>query len=54
VRVDLKGIPILYTPVISFPVGNLRKSGFLFPSFGNSDKSGLEIGVPYYYNLAPN
>ena len=54
VRVDLKGIPILYTPVISFPVGNLRKSGFLFPSFGNSDKSGFEIGVPYYYNLAPN
>ena len=54
VRVDLKGIPILYTPVISFPVGNIRKSGFLFPSFGNSDKSGFEIGVPYYYNLAPN
>jgi LPS-assembly protein len=54
VRVDLKGIPILYTPVISFPVGNLRKSGFLFPSFGNSDKSGFELGVPYYYNLAPN
>jgi LPS-assembly protein len=54
VRVDLKGIPILYTPVISFPVGPARKSGFLFPSFGNSDKSGFEIGVPYYFNLAPN
>lgn len=54
VRIDLKGIPILYTPVISFPVGNARKSGFLFPSFGNSDKSGFEIGVPYYFNLAPN
>jgi LPS-assembly protein len=54
VRVDLKGIPILYTPVISFPVGDARKSGFLFPSFGNSDKGGFEIGVPYYLNLAPN
>ncbi|MGH6887094.1 MAG: LPS-assembly protein LptD, partial [Geminicoccales bacterium] len=54
VRVDLKGVPILYTPVISFPVGDARKSGFLFPSFGNSDKSGFEIGVPYYFNLAPN
>ena len=54
VRVDLKGVPILYTPVISFPVGDARKSGFLFPSFGNSDKSGFEVGVPYYYNLAPN
>ncbi len=54
VRVDLKGVPILYTPVISFPVGDARKSGFLFPSFGNSDKSGFELGVPYYFNLAPN
>jgi LPS-assembly protein len=54
VRVDLKGVPILFTPVISFPVGDARKSGFLFPSFGNSDKSGFEIGVPYYFNLAPN
>jgi LPS-assembly protein len=54
VRVDLLGIPVLYTPVISFPVGAARKSGFLFPSFGNSDKSGFEVGVPYYFNLAPN
>ncbi len=54
VRIDLKGIPILYAPVITFPVGEARKSGFLFPSFGNSDKSGFEIGVPYYLNLAPN
>ena len=54
VRIDLKGVPILYTPVISFPVGDARKSGFLFPSFGNSDKSGFELGVPYYWNLAPN
>jgi LPS-assembly protein len=35
-------------------VGDARKSGFLFPSFGNSDKSGFEVGVPYYFNLAPN
>ena len=34
VRLDFKGIPILYTPIISFPVGDQRKSGFLFPSFG--------------------
>jgi LPS-assembly protein len=54
VRVDLKGVPILFTPVISFPVGDARKSGFLFPSFGNSDKSGFEVGVPYYFDLAPN
>ena len=54
VRVELKGVPILYAPLISFPVGDARKSGFLFPSFGTSNKSGFELGVPYYFNLAPN
>ncbi|MGQ0384817.1 MAG: LPS-assembly protein LptD [Gammaproteobacteria bacterium] len=54
VRVTLKGVPVLYAPVISFPVGEARKSGFLFPSFGNSDKGGFELGAPYYFNLAPN
>jgi LPS-assembly protein len=54
VRVMLKGVPILYAPAISFPVGAARKSGFLFPSLGTSNKSGLEFGAPYYFNLAPN
>jgi len=54
VRLDFKGIPILYTPYISFPVGDARKSGFLFPTVGNSSKSGVLLGVPYYFNLAPN
>ncbi len=54
VRIELKGVPILYAPAISFPVGDARKSGFLFPVFGNSDKSGFEFGAPYYFNLAPN
>lgn len=53
VRVELKGVPILYLPWISFPVGSARKSGFLFPSFGTSEKNGFEISVPYYFNLAP-
>jgi LPS-assembly protein len=53
VRVELKGVPILYLPWISFPVGSARKSGLLFPTFGTSEKSGFEVGVPYYFNLAP-
>ncbi|HZF16796.1 MAG TPA: LPS assembly protein LptD [Steroidobacteraceae bacterium] len=54
VRLDFKGVPILYTPVISFPIGNERKSGFLFPGAGHSTRSGFELSVPYYFNLAPN
>jgi LPS-assembly protein len=54
VRLDFKGVPILYTPFISFPVGNQRKSGFLFPALGTSSRSGTSLSVPWYWNIAPN
>lgn len=54
VRVEFMGVPLMYLPVISFPVGESRKSGFLFPNFGQSTRNGLELSVPYYFNLAPN
>ena len=54
VRLDFKGVPILYTPFISFPVGNQRKSGFLFPTLGTSSRSGTSLSVPWYWNIAPN
>jgi LPS-assembly protein len=49
-----KNVPILYTPYISFPIGDERKSGVLFPSFGHSTSNGYQLQVPYYFNLAPN
>ena len=54
VRLDFKGVPVLYTPWISFPVGDQRKTGVLFPVIGNSGSSGTMLAVPYYWNLAPN
>ncbi len=52
--IDFQGVPILYLPWFSFPLSNERKSGFLFPSAGNSSISGFELQVPYYWNIAPN
>ena len=52
--VDFKDVPIFYIPWLSFPLSNDRKSGFLFPTFGNSSTSGFELAVPYYWNIAPN
>lgn len=49
-----KNIPVNYLPYISFPIDNRRKSGFLYPTFGNSNQSGFIFGLPYYLNLAPN
>jgi LPS-assembly protein len=48
------GLPILYSPWLSFPLDNARKSGFLAPTFGSSGKSGFEAALPYYWNIAPN
>lgn len=52
-RVDFKGVPIIYLPWMSFPLGNERKSGFLFPSIGHTTRSGFQLAVPYYWNIAP-
>ncbi len=52
--IDFQGVPILYLPWVSFPLSSERKSGFLFPSAGNSSISGFELEVPYYWNIAPN
>lgn len=49
-----KGLPLFYTPYLSFPLGSERQSGFLYPSFGHSGNSGYMAAVPYYFDLAPN
>lgn len=48
------GVPILAAPRLSFPLTDERKSGWLPPSFGLDSKSGLQVAVPYYWNIAPN
>ncbi len=48
------GVPILGLPVLSFPLSDDRKSGWLPPSIGLDSRSGFELGVPYYWNIAPN
>ena len=47
------GVPILAVPVLSFPLTDARKSGWLPPSVNLDNKSGLELAVPYYWNIAP-
>jgi LPS-assembly protein len=52
--VYFKDVPILYTPWMSFSLNNNRKSGLLSPTFGSTSKGGLELTLPYYWNIAPN
>ncbi len=54
VRLRFKGVPILYSPYLSFPISDARKSGILTPEIGTTGRSGRELSVPYYWNLAAN
>ena len=54
VRLEFKGLPLFYLPVVSVPVGDARKSGFLFPVIGQSSRNGFEVAAPWYWNIAPS
>lgn len=54
VRLRFQGVPILYTPYLSFPITNARKSGVLTPEIGSTGRSGNELSIPYYWNIAEN
>lgn len=49
-----KGVPIAYTPWMKFPLSGGRQSDLLPPTFGSTSNTGLDLTVPYYFNLAPN
>lgn len=51
---EFKGTPVFYSPYISFPMDDRRLSGFLVPSFGNTQRGGFSLLAPYYWNIAPN
>ena len=53
-KIDFMGVPILYLPYVTFPLGDQRKSGFLYPTPGFASRGGFVLAVPYYWNIAPN
>lgn len=48
------GVPILYMPYFQFPLDSRRRTGLLFPTVGQSNKTGFDLRQPVYLNLAPN
>ena len=47
-------VPILPVPELSFPLSDKRKSGLLPPTVGLDNLNGVELALPYYWNIAPN
>ncbi|MBI4755926.1 MAG: LPS-assembly protein LptD [Betaproteobacteria bacterium] len=54
VRLVFMGVPLFYTPYVDFPLNNRRKTGLLPPTIGSSSKTGLDLTLPWYWNIAPN
>lgn len=47
-------VPVFYLPYFAFPITTERQSGFLFPKFASSTRTGVEYEQPFYWNIAPN
>lgn len=47
-------VPVFWTPYLRFPIDDRRLSGFLAPTIGVGSRRGLDVTLPYYFNLAPN
>jgi LPS-assembly protein len=47
-------VPVLWLPYVTFPTTDERRSGVLAPTVGRDDQNGIDLKVPYYFNIAPN
>ena len=53
-RLVFKGVPIIALPVFSFPITDKRKTGLLAPIIARGESTGLELHLPWYWNIRPN
>ncbi|WP_246731791.1 LPS-assembly protein LptD [Methylocapsa sp. S129] len=52
---EVAGVPLAYLPYFSAPDPTVnRLSGLLTPQYSNDSNLGTGIGIPYFFNLAPN
>ena len=50
---EVFGVPVFYSPYFSHADPSVkRKSGFLWPSIGNSDLTGTSLETPYYWAIS--
>jgi len=54
VALHFKEVPVFYMPYVNFPIDDRRQSGVLTPAMGYSSVNGLDLALPWYWNIAPN
>ncbi|MBD0788608.1 LPS assembly protein LptD [Vibrio sp. Y2-5] len=53
-RLEIQSVPVFYLPFLTVPIGDTRKTGFLYPTVSYGTRDGFEMDIPVYWNLAPN
>lgn len=53
VMLTFKGVPLLASPWLDFPLSDRRRTGLLPPTFNIASDSGFELTLPYYVNADP-
>lgn len=52
---EFAGVPVAYIPYFWSPDSTVkRQTGFLAPTLYSSNQLGIGVGVPFFWNLAPN
>ncbi len=54
ITLNFKGVPLIPIPRFSFPISPKRKTGFLAPVIARRENTGLELHIPWYWNIRPN
>jgi len=47
----IKGIPLLFTPYLIFPIKEERQTGFLVPDIGSSRSKGFHLGNTFFWAI---
>ncbi|MGI9214485.1 MAG: LPS-assembly protein LptD, partial [Gammaproteobacteria bacterium] len=53
-KMYIKDTPIFYWPYVNFPLDKRRQTGFLLPIISSNSNDGFTLGIPWYWNIAPN
>lgn len=48
---EVKDIPVFYTPYLAFPAKSERQSGFLPATVGQSNQDGFELALPFFWAI---
>ena len=52
---EIYGVPVAYTPYFEHPDPTVqRKTGFLAPTFGRSERLGFTAQTPFFWNISPD